>query len=143
MFPIITTDLIISRPGLCQGLLYNHLRDSLIHSFSQSWFVKISLRRRHTLTFADGAFSHKIDHVTIFQEILNSKGYPNRITGSKVTAILLKGWILPMVELHREGSASAACAAGLFLLLLTFYYSLSTVYCLLFIVYSLLFDVYC
>ena len=87
---------IFSRPGLCQGLLYNHLRDSLIHWFIQSWFVKISLRRRHALTFTDGAFSHKIDHVTIFQEILNSKGHPNRITGSKVTAILLKEWILPI-----------------------------------------------
>ena len=58
--------------------------------------MKISLRRRHALTIADGAFSHKIDHVTIFQEILNPKGHPNRITGSKVTAILLKGWILPI-----------------------------------------------
>ena len=47
-------------------------------------------------TVADGAFSHKIDHVTIFQEILNLKGHPNCITGSKVKAILLKGWILPI-----------------------------------------------
>ena len=58
--------------------------------------MKISLRRRHGLTVADGAFSQKIDHVIIFQEILNPKGHPNRITGSKVTAILLKGWILPI-----------------------------------------------
>ena len=42
---------------------------------------------------ADGDFSHKIDYVTLFfVEILNPKGYPNRITGSKVTTILLKGW---------------------------------------------------
>ena len=33
----------------------------------------------------DGAFSHKIDHVTIFKEILNLEGHPKRITGSKVT----------------------------------------------------------
>ena len=58
--------------------------------------MKISLRRRHALTVADGALSHKIDHVTIFKEILNTEGHPNRITGSKVTAILLKGWILPI-----------------------------------------------
>ena len=32
----------------------------------------------------DGAFSHKIDYVTIFWEILNPEGHPNRITGSKV-----------------------------------------------------------
>ena len=41
----------------------------------------------------DGAFSHKIDYVTIFKEILNLEGHPNSITGSKVTAILLNGWI--------------------------------------------------
>ena len=56
--------------------------------------MKISLRRRHALKVADDAFNHKIDYVTIFQEILNPKGHPNRITGSKVTAILLKAWIL-------------------------------------------------
>ena len=58
--------------------------------------MKISLRRRHALTVADGAFSHKVDHVTIFKEILNPDGHPNRITGSKVTAILLKGWSFPI-----------------------------------------------
>ena len=46
----------------------------------------------------DGAFSHKIDHVNCFLEILNLKGYPNRIFGSRVTAILLNGWILPIGE---------------------------------------------
>ena len=42
----------------------------------------------------DGAFSHKKDNVTIFLEILNLEGHPNRITGFRVTAILLNGWIL-------------------------------------------------
>ena len=50
--------------------------------------MKISLRRRHALTVADGAFSHKIDYVTIFQEIINPKVHPNHNTGSKVTATL-------------------------------------------------------
>ena len=45
----------------------------------------------------DGAFSHKIDNCTILKEILNLKGHPNHITVSKVTAILLNGWILPIV----------------------------------------------
>ena len=45
----------------------------------------------------DGAFSHKMDYFTIFTEIINLKGHPNSITGSKVTAILLKWWILPFV----------------------------------------------
>ena len=39
----------------------------------------------------DGALSHKIDYVTIFEEILNLEGHPNRNTGSKVMAILLNG----------------------------------------------------
>ena len=34
--------------------------------------------------------------------------------GSKVTAILLEGEFCLLVESHREGSAPAACAAGLF-----------------------------
>ena len=33
--------------------------------------------------------------------MLNLEGHPNRITGSKVTAIFLNGWILPI------GGASA------------------------------------
>ena len=49
----------------------------------------------------DGAFSHKIDYVTIFFEILNLEGHPHRTAGSKVTAILLYWWILPI------GGASA------------------------------------
>ena len=44
----------------------------------------------------DGAFNHKIEYVTIFSEILNPEGHPNCITGSKVTSILLHGWILPV-----------------------------------------------
>ena len=31
-----------------------------------------------------------------FLEILNPEGHPNCFTGSKVTAILLNGWILPI-----------------------------------------------
>ena len=76
--------------------------------------MEISLRRRHAQTVAIGAFSYKIDYVIIFKEILNPEGHSNRITGSKVTAILLNGGFCPLVELHREGSAPAACAAGLF-----------------------------
>ena len=37
-----------------------------------------------------------IDYVTFFKEILNLEGHPNRITGSKFTAIFLNGWILPV-----------------------------------------------
>ena len=47
--------------------------------------------RGKALMVEDGACSHKIYNVTIFQEILNLEGNPNRITVSKVTAIFLNG----------------------------------------------------
>ena len=75
--------------------------------------MKISLRHRHALTVADGAFSHKTDYVTFFKEILNPEGHSNRIIVSKVTAFFGMGGFCPLVEPHREGSAPAACAAGL------------------------------
>ena len=40
---------------------------------------------------------HKIDYFTIFKDVMNLKGHPNYTTGSKVTAILLNWWILPIV----------------------------------------------
>ena len=36
--------------------------------------------------------------VIISEEILNLEGHPNHITGSRVAAILLNGWILPISE---------------------------------------------
>ena len=67
--------------------------NSLIKSLSHP-LVKIYLQRRHALILGDGAFSHKIDYGTIFKEILNLEGHPNCISGSKVMAISLNGWIL-------------------------------------------------
>ena len=62
----------------------------------------------------DGAFSHKLDYVTMFLEILHLEGHSNHIAGSKITAIFLNGWILPI-----DGVASGPRlqpAAGLFLI---------------------------
>ena len=42
----------------------------------------------------DGAFTHEIDYVSIFLEILNLEGHLNRVIGSKVTASLVNGGIL-------------------------------------------------
>ena len=67
----------------------------------------------HALTVGDGASSHKLDHVSKFEEILNLEGHQNR-TGSRVTAILLNGWILPTGGVLSVRSAPEACAAGLF-----------------------------
>ena len=63
--------------------------------------MEIYLRRRHALMVQDSYFSHKIDYVPIVWKILNLKGHQNFITDSKVTAILLHWWILPI------GGASA------------------------------------
>ena len=56
-----------------------------------SMVVKIFFRRRHTLMVGDVAFNYKIDYVWKFWEILNLKGHPNCITGSRETAILING----------------------------------------------------
>ena len=44
----------------------------------------------------DSTSSYKIDDVIVIKNFLNSEGHQNPISGSKVTAILLKGWILPI-----------------------------------------------
>ena len=51
----------------------------------------------------NGASSHKIDYIAIFQENLNLEGHENRIIGSRVTAILLNGLIFPIGQ---SGEAS-------------------------------------
>ena len=87
--------IIIRRPGRSQGLLYKHLRDSLINSLSHP-FPPTALRRRHAQTVRDSSSSYKIYSVVVIKTFLNPEGHQHRITGSKVTAILLKGWILPI-----------------------------------------------
>ena len=64
----------------------------------KSWFVKISLRRRHAPIVRNGASSHKIDYITIFLENINPEGHQNRNTGSRVTAIVLIGLIFPIEQ---------------------------------------------
>ena len=94
----------ISRPGQRQGLLYKHLRHSFIHSFINSVsqpFPPTALRRCHAKTVRDRASSYKIDYVIVIKNFLKPEGQENPISGSKDTAILLKGWILPI------GGASA------------------------------------
>ena len=54
----------------------------------------------------EGAFSHIIDFVTLFKEILNLEGHPNCVTVSKVMAILLNGW-----NLHNGGVESGKVCA--------------------------------
>ena len=62
-----------------------------------------------------GAFSHKIDYITIFKEILNLQGHPNRINCFKSYGDFAE-WVefAYSWSFSGEGSAFAACAAGLF-----------------------------
>ena len=53
----------ISRPRRSQGLLYKHLDDSLIESVI---VCENNCTAPPRPMVEDGAFSHKIDHVTIF-----------------------------------------------------------------------------
>ena len=71
--------------------------------------IKISLRRCHAQTVKNGASSHKTNYFYIFSENPNLEGHQNRCIGSKVTALLLKGCILP------TGGASSGrfCACSL------------------------------
>ena len=54
----------------------------------------MALTRPNWLKMVLSSFSHKI--TTFFVEILNLKGHLNCNSGSKVTAILLNWWPLPI-----------------------------------------------
>ena len=99
------------------GLLYKHLCHSFIHSLTD-WLthplVQITLWRCHAQTVKIGASSHKTNYIGIVSEILNLKGHLNCSIGSKVTTILLNGWILPTGGVASGRVCSAACAASLF-----------------------------
>ena len=51
--------------------------------------------------------SYKLNYGIVIKNFLNPKGLPNPMSGSKVMAILLKGWILPI-----GGVASGKEASG-------------------------------
>ena len=95
-----------SRPGRSQGLLYKQPRYSFINSVSHP-FPPTASQRRHAQTVRDKASSYKIDYVIVIKSLLDTEGHQNPISGSKVTAILLKGWIWPI------GEASAGEGLGL------------------------------
>ena len=97
------------RGSSCPSWLITQGLRTLGNSVIKWWFVKISLWPCHAITVADGAFSHKIDYITILKEILNYKGHQNRNNDSKVTEILLNGWIL----LIGEASSGRVCACSL------------------------------
>ena len=54
---------------------------------------------------------YKIEYVILIKSFQNSEGYQNRISGLKVTVILLKGLILPIggVSLGKGPHLQQAC----------------------------------
>ena len=77
--------------------------------------VPTDLQRRNAQMVRDRSFSYnKIDYVIVIKNFLNPEEYQNPISGSKVRAILLKGWLLPIggasaVEGLRLQPAQQAC----------------------------------
>ena len=61
-------------------------------------FPPTALWRRHAQTVRDRASSYKIDYVIVIKTFLIPEEHQNPISGSKVTAILLKGLIWPIGE---------------------------------------------
>ena len=59
-------------------------------------FPPTALRRRHAQTVRVSTSSYKIDYVIVIKTFLNPEGHQNTISGSNITVILLKGWILPI-----------------------------------------------
>ena len=84
--------MVVSRPGQSQGLLDKQPRHSFINSVSEP-FPPTALGRRHAQTVGDSSSRFKIDYVKVIKNFLNPEGHQNPISGSKVTAILLNGWI--------------------------------------------------
>ena len=68
-------------------------------------FPPTDLWRRHAQTVRDSSSSFKIDYVLVIKTFLNPEAHQNRISGSIVTVILLKGWILPWWSFSGGGSA--------------------------------------
>ena len=61
-------------------------------------FPPTALRCRHAQTVRVSSSSFKIDYVIVINNFLNPKRPQNLMNGSKATAILLKGWILPIAR---------------------------------------------
>ena len=100
-------------------LLSKHLCDLLINSFI-NWLsdplVKISLRGRHAQTIKMVLPVIKQNILKFFQKFKILKGIKIAQLVQKLLRFCWMGIFCLLVELYLEGSASAACAAGLFFL---------------------------
>ena len=93
----------LADPGKARGCSTNSLA---INSFSKSVSLSPHSFTAPPQTIRDSISSHKIDYVIV---IKNPEGHQNLISDSKVTAILLKGWIVPF----GGASSGRVCACSL------------------------------
>ena len=96
---------LLTDPGKAKGCSINSL---VINSLIQP-FPPTALRRRYAQTVGDTTSSYKIDYVIVIKTSLNPEGHQNPISGSKVMAILLKRWVLPI----GGASSGRVCACSL------------------------------
>ena len=80
----------------------------IVHAWNLSWLPP-SLHCRHAQTVRDSSSSYKIDYVIVIKNYINPEGHQNPISGSKFTAILLKGGFCLSVEPQR----GRVCACSL------------------------------
>ena len=86
----------LADPGEARGCSINSLVIKSFINYVSEPFPPTALQRRHAQTVRDSSSSYKIDYFIAIKTFLNPKGHQNRISGSKVTVILLKGRILPI-----------------------------------------------
>ena len=93
--------MLLADPGKARGCSINSLVIHGLINWVSHPFPPTAVWRRHAQTVRVSTSSYKIDYVIVIKNFLNPKDHQNPITGSKVLAILLKGWISPL------GGASA------------------------------------
>ena len=104
--------IIFSRPGQSQGLLHKHLCHWFIN-WSTDPLVKISLLRHHAQMVINGVSNHKINYICIFRTFKVLKGIPMAVLVQKLRRFCWMDGFWLLMELHQEGFAPGACAAGL------------------------------
>ena len=77
----------LADPGKARGCSTKRLVITSVSHF----FPPTALRRRNAQTVTDSSSSYKIDCFIVSKNFINPKGHQNPDSGSKVTAILLKG----------------------------------------------------
>ena len=95
----------LADPGKARGGSTN----SFVIKLVRKPFPPTALRRRHAQTIRDSSSSYEKDYVKVLKSFLSPKGHQNPISGSNVTVILLKGWILSIGEF----ASGRVCACSL------------------------------